>query len=80
MSNGPRRPPSPNVFVFAACVACFLLVVVAGASCDGCLNGRHGATVRCGVCATSATCLEGLACVNGVCETAPPSCHVEIGL
>jgi hypothetical protein len=48
------------------------LALLAAASCDGCLFGRHGATVRCGTCLTSSQCLEGLACVNGVCETAPP--------
>jgi hypothetical protein len=47
-------------------------------SCDGCT--RHGVTPRCGHCAQSFECAAPLACTNGVCETAPPSCHVDIGL
>jgi hypothetical protein len=58
-----------------------LLVLASGAACDGCdkLVGG-GDTPMCGPCAHSAECRRGLACVNRVCETAPPSCHVKIGL
>ncbi|MDB4983453.1 MAG: hypothetical protein JWM82_4205 [Myxococcales bacterium] len=54
-----------------------LVALLCFVGCDGC---RHGDTARCGKCATSSVCRPGLACVNGVCETAPPSCHVDIGL
>ena len=58
-----------------------LLVLASGAACDGCDKlVRGGDTPRCGPCAHSAECRSGLACVNRVCETAPPSCHVQIGL
>ena len=58
-----------------------LLFLVSGASCDGCHKLVHGGdTPMCGVCARSSECRGGLTCVNRVCETAPPSCHVQIGL
>jgi hypothetical protein len=56
----------------------WLALTLALAGCDGCV--RHGSTPRCGHCDQSPECANALACVNGVCETAPPSCHVDIGL
>jgi hypothetical protein len=57
-----------------------VLAILGAASCDGCLRGRHGSTLMCGTCVQSAECAWPLACVNGFCETAPPSCHRNIGL
>jgi hypothetical protein len=57
-----------------------MLAALCFASCDGCNHRARGDTARCGKCATSTECRPGLGCLNGVCETAPPSCHVEIGL
>ena len=57
------------------------LALACSAGCDGCDKlVRGGATPMCGVCARSSECRGGLTCVNRVCETAPPSCHVQIGL
>jgi len=57
-----------------------MLAALLFASCDGCNHRARGDTARCGKCGSSAECRPGLGCLNGVCETAPPSCHVEIGL
>jgi hypothetical protein len=49
--------------------------------CDGCGHRPHpGDAPMCGKCVQSVECRLGLECVNGVCETVPPSCHVQIGL
>jgi hypothetical protein len=56
------------------------LALLAAVSCDGCFHDRSRSTPRCGACTESTACRPGLACTNGVCETAPPSCHVQIGL
>ena len=57
------------------------VALACGTGCDGCNKLVHGGdTPMCGVCARSSDCRSGLACVNRVCETAPPSCHVQIGL
>ena len=57
------------------------LALAGGAGCDGCDRLVRGGDIpMCGVCARSSDCRSGLACVNRVCETAPPSCHVQIGL
>jgi hypothetical protein len=50
------------------------------ASCESCVDARRGDVPMCGACARTGECSSGLGCVNGVCETAPPSCHVKIGL
>jgi len=62
-----------------------LCVAVLLAGCDGCqqypAGDRQGqGRGMCGKCARSTECARGLSCVAGVCETAPPSCHVQIGL
>ena len=55
-----------------------LVAIACAAACGDCT--RRGDTGMCGACVRSATCKLGLTCVNEVCETAPPSCHVQIGL
>lgn len=62
-----------------------LLLLLGGllSACDGCQRHAHpeGRGVgMCGKCVRSAECAPRLNCVAGVCETAPPSCHVQIGL
>ena len=70
----------------AACVpglparACWPPRSSGSASCDGCPGARRGATAMCGACVETAACVRPLECTNGVSETAPPSCHVNIGL
>ncbi|HVZ72326.1 MAG TPA: hypothetical protein VHJ20_08120 [Polyangia bacterium] len=59
--------------------AIVVLVLALAAACDGCGAGHHD-TPRCSPCARSSDCRAPFACVNAVCETAPPSCHVQIGL
>lgn len=54
------------------------LQVLAG--CQDCAGLRRGVTPMCGPCGRSIDCKSGLDCVNRTCETAPPSCHVKIGL
>lgn len=67
-------------WLIALVIAAASGALVSGFSgCDGCVPGAHD-TAMCGKCERSAQCEPGLACVNGVCETAPPSCHVDIGL
>jgi hypothetical protein len=62
-------------------LASILLAFALGLSgCDGCQGARRGDVPMCGSCARTRDCRSGLGCVNGVCETAPPSCHVKIGL
>jgi hypothetical protein len=64
-------------FVRAVCI----LAMICFVNCNNCnKGGRTGDTPMCGACVQSAECRTGLSCVNGVCETAPPSCHVRIGL
>ena len=61
--------------------AAWLLLALCLVGCDRCGAGaRKGDTARCGKCSDSAQCRPGLGCLSGVCETAPPSCHVDIGL
>lgn len=57
------------------------LSFASGAGCKGCGAGgpRHEIDM-CGKCVFSSECRVGLECVNGTCETVPPSCHVKIGL
>lgn len=63
----------------AVCVA-FCTIASLMASCDGCMGGRRGNRSMCGTCVRAVDCAAGLTCLAGVCETAPPSCHVKIGL
>jgi|GEM_PF-3644264 len=61
------------------CVAfCTIASLMAG--CDGCVGGHRGHTSMCGTCVRAVDCAAGLTCLARVCETAPPSCHVKIGL
>ena len=58
-----------------------LLAALTGLGCDGCGAGaRRHEIEMCGKCVRSSECRVGLECVNGTCETVPPSCHVQIGL
>lgn len=58
-----------------------LLAMAFLVDCQSCGKGdRIGDMGMCGKCNQSADCRTGLSCVNEVCETAPPSCHVKIGL
>ena len=59
----------------------WLGALLLSASCEDCgADLRNGPQPRCGKCEHSDVCSAGLRCLNGVCETAPPSCHVDIGL
>ncbi len=58
--------------------ALFLIVFGAG-GCD-CVRDGTGTVPRCGACARSSECRQGLSCVNGNCQTAPPTCHVDFGI
>jgi hypothetical protein len=57
-----------------------LLVFVLGMAGGDCARGGTGTTPRCGSCVRSSECRDGLACVNGNCQTAPPTCHVGFGI
>jgi hypothetical protein len=57
-----------------------LLIVVLGMAGGDCVRGRRGDTPRCGACTRTSECREGLSCVNGNCQTAPPTCHVDFGI
>jgi hypothetical protein len=61
-----------------------VLVIVVGlflSACEGCQQPPAGVGKgMCAKCDRSLECARGLRCVAGVCETAPPSCHVQIGL
>jgi hypothetical protein len=57
-----------------------LLVAVLGMARGSCDHGGTGDTPRCGPCTRSAECRQGLSCVNGNCQTAPPTCHVDFGI
>jgi hypothetical protein len=59
----------------------FWAALASATACDGCHRFVRGGDIpMCGVCDRSTECRSGLTCVNRVCETAPPSCHVQIGL
>lgn len=73
MANRLRRGPVPLY------LALVLATQVLG-GCQDCAGLRRGITPMCGVCKGSGDCRAGLYCVNGTCETTPPSCHVKIGL
>jgi hypothetical protein len=64
----------PMVCLAMACAVALLL-----SACDGCQQHARGVGM-CGKCTRSTECARSLRCVAGVCETAPPSCHVQIGL
>lgn len=60
-----------------------VLATLCFADCTQCERGagrRRSGGSMCEKCLQSTECETGLSCVNGVCETAPPSCHVQIGL
>jgi hypothetical protein len=57
-----------------------LVVIVLGIAGGDCAGGGSGSVPRCGSCARSSECREGLSCVNGNCQTAPPTCHVDFGI
>ena len=74
MFHGERPESNPFWIICILAISCFV-------GCDNCnRGGRDGGASMCGKCVRSAECEAGLTCVNGVCETAPPSCHVQIGL
>jgi hypothetical protein len=58
--------------------ALFLISFGAG-GCD-CVRDGTGTVPRCGPCVRSSECRQGLSCVNGNCQTAPPTCHVDFGI
>jgi hypothetical protein len=64
---------------YTVCVIFTIANLVVG-GCDGCAGGHRGSVSMCGTCVRTVDCAAGLTCINGVCETAPPSCHVQIGL
>jgi hypothetical protein len=71
-TKGHESPSLWRLSILAA--VCFL-------GCDNCDRGKRTRDAgMCAPCVHSADCETGLSCVNGVCETAPPSCHVKIGL
>jgi hypothetical protein len=49
---------------------------LAGGDC----GGGSGTVQRCGPCVRTSECRQGLSCVNGNCQTAPPTCHVDFGI
>jgi hypothetical protein len=57
-----------------------LLVIALGVSGGDCARGGTGTVPRCGPCERSSECRQGLSCVNGNCQTAPPTCHVDFGI
>jgi hypothetical protein len=57
-----------------------LLLLVLGMACDDCARGGTGDVPRCGACTRTSECRPGLSCVNGNCQTAPPTCHVDFGI
>jgi hypothetical protein len=59
--------------------AALLLSVFAMVGGD-CARGGTGTVPRCGPCERSSECRQGLSCVNGNCQTAPPTCHVDFGI
>jgi hypothetical protein len=61
-------------------VSASLFLVALGMAGGDCERGGTGTTPRCGPCVRSSECREGLSCVNGNCQTAPPTCHVQFGI
>jgi hypothetical protein len=59
--------------------AALLQICFGTVGCD-CTRDGTGAVPRCGPCARSSECRRGLSCVNGNCQTAPPTCHVDFGI
>ena len=57
-----------------------LLLAVLGMAGGDCARGGRGDTPRCGPCTRTSQCRRGLSCVNGNCQTAPPTCHVDFGI
>jgi hypothetical protein len=57
-----------------------LLLVFLGMAGGDCARGGTGTVPRCGRCERSSECRQGLSCVNGNCQTAPPTCHVDFGI
>jgi hypothetical protein len=57
-----------------------LVLAVLGMASGNCDRGGTGMTPRCGPCTRSSECRQGLSCVNGNCQTAPPTCHVDFGI
>jgi hypothetical protein len=61
-------------------VCAVLLLAVLGMTGGDCARGGSGTAPRCGSCVRTSECREGLSCVNGNCQTAPPTCHVDFGI
>ena len=61
-------------------LASVLLLIVFGMAGGDCARGGSGTVPRCGPCVRSSECRQGLSCVNGNCQTAPPTCHVDFGI
>jgi hypothetical protein len=59
--------------------ATFVLAALGMAGGD-CARGGAGTVPRCGACTRTSECRQGLSCVNGNCQTAPPTCHVDFGI
>ncbi len=57
-----------------------LLLIALGMAGGDCARGGTGDVQRCGPCTRSSECRQGLSCVNGNCQTAPPTCHVDFGI
>jgi len=68
-----ERPPRRRSFWALA-----VLALLASMGCENC--DQRGTIGVCGRCTRTSECAAGLFCTNGTCETAPPMCHVEIGL
>ena len=73
----PLRNPRYHRAVLRPLMACLMALLLS--ACDGCQQTARGVGM-CGKCTRSSECARTLSCVAGVCETAPPSCHVQIGL
>jgi hypothetical protein len=58
----------------------WILALACYAGCGECTRSPSRGEAMCGKCRHSGDCRAGLDCVNETCETAPPSCHVKIGL
>jgi hypothetical protein len=57
-----------------------VVLIVLGMAGGDCAGGGNGTVPRCGACVRTSDCRPGLSCVNGNCQTAPPTCHVDFGI